>query len=57
MVDLRRYYTHTAVLSDTGTALGRLDRFDGIGPRTYGGPALMEESRLVIFNNDENGPF
>ena len=28
----------------SGPALGRLDRFDAVGPHAYGGPALMGDS-------------
>jgi hypothetical protein len=27
-------------------ALGRLHRFDAIGPRAYGGPAVVVDSRI-----------
>ena len=32
-----------------GPASGRLDRFDAIGTRTYGGPALMGDPRSNNF--------
>jgi hypothetical protein len=32
-----------------GPVLGRLDRFDAIGPRAYRGPALMGDSRISNF--------
>jgi hypothetical protein len=36
------HYTYQ-LINGARRTLGRLDRFDGIGPRPHGGPALMGE--------------
>jgi hypothetical protein len=48
--------THTG---NAGPALGRLDRFDAIGPRALGGNYINNSSTawLKANKNDKNGPF